>query len=86
MLDEATRHLDLARERIVNDTLRTLATTRLSVAHRLETTRAADRVIRLDRGVIVSDGPPSESAEGVFLVPTGAAAPAPQARAAPSGD
>ena len=71
LLDEATSHLDVARERIVNDTLRNLETTRLSVAHRPETIRAADRVIRLDRGMIVSDGPPSDIAEGVFVVPAG---------------
>jgi ATP-binding cassette, subfamily B, bacterial CvaB/MchF/RaxB len=74
MLDEATSHLDVARERIVNDTLRGLGMTRISVAHRPETIRAADRVIRLDRGAILSDGPPGEHPDGVFVVPSGAQA------------
>ncbi|MEQ9258541.1 MAG: peptidase domain-containing ABC transporter [Roseovarius sp.] len=69
LLDEATSHLDVTRERIVNDTLRKLDATRISVAHRPETIRAADRVIRLDRGRIVSDGPPGEHPEGVFVIP-----------------
>lgn len=83
MLDEATSHLDVTRERIVNDSLRNLDTTRLSVAHRPETIRAAERVIRLDRGMIVSDGPPSDIAEGVFVVPTGATMCAPHSRTTP---
>lgn len=86
MLDEATSHLDLARERIVNDTLRNLSTTRLSVAHRPETIQASDRVIRLDRGVIVSDGPPCDFAEGVFVFPTGTASSAGQTCSAPFND
>jgi ATP-binding cassette subfamily B protein RaxB len=69
MLDEATSHLDLTRERIVNDSLRGLEMTRISVAHRPETIRAAERVIRLERGMIVSDGSPSETPDAIFAIP-----------------
>jgi ATP-binding cassette subfamily B protein RaxB len=47
VLEEATSHLDLARERCVNDAVRALALTRIIVAHRPETIASADRVIDL---------------------------------------
>lgn len=50
-LDEGTAHLDVDRERHINDTLRRLQITRISVAHRPETIRAADRVFQLGREV-----------------------------------
>jgi ATP-binding cassette subfamily B protein RaxB len=55
LLDEATSHLDMAREDAVNAALRTTSVTRLIVAHRPETIRAADRVIVLSRGKVVKD-------------------------------
>jgi ATP-binding cassette, subfamily B, bacterial CvaB/MchF/RaxB len=51
-LDEATSHLDVEREKAVNDALRTLRVTRIVIAHRPETIRAADRVITLEAGAI----------------------------------
>lgn len=63
LLDEATSHLDVAREQTVNETLASLAITRIVVAHRPETIRASARVLRLDRGGIVSDGPPGPQAD-----------------------
>jgi ATP-binding cassette subfamily B protein RaxB len=51
-LDEATSHLDVEREKAVNDALRTLRLTRIVIAHRPETIRAADRVITLEAGAI----------------------------------
>jgi ATP-binding cassette subfamily B protein RaxB len=45
LLDEATSHLDVKREREVNEALRYVRATRLVIAHRPETIRAADRVI-----------------------------------------
>ncbi len=51
MLDEGTSHLDLENERAVNAALSQLAITRLVVAHRPETLRAAQRVITLEGGV-----------------------------------
>jgi ATP-binding cassette subfamily B protein RaxB len=51
ILDEGTSHLDLENERAVNAALSALAITRLVVAHRSETLRAAGRVITLEGGV-----------------------------------
>ena len=55
ILDEATSHLDVMRERSINEALQGLPMTRLIVAHRPETIRAADRVIVLDKGTLVAD-------------------------------
>jgi ATP-binding cassette subfamily B protein RaxB len=55
VLDEATSHLDLAREGEINAALKALNMTRIVVAHRQETIDAADRVIRLENGRIVAD-------------------------------
>lgn len=46
-LDEATSHLDLENERLVNDSIRRLALTRVIIAHRPETLVMADRTIVL---------------------------------------
>ena len=46
-LDEATSHLDVARESRVNEAIRKLKITRVIIAHRPETIAAADRVINL---------------------------------------
>jgi ATP-binding cassette subfamily B protein RaxB len=58
ILDEATSHLDLQRESQINEALKALRITRIVVAHRQETIAAADRVIVLDKGRIVSDAVP----------------------------
>jgi ATP-binding cassette, subfamily B, bacterial CvaB/MchF/RaxB len=47
ILDEATSHLDIARERMVNEAIRDLKLTRLIIAHRPDTIASADRVIVL---------------------------------------
>jgi ATP-binding cassette subfamily B protein RaxB len=47
LLDEATSHLDVKCERDVNEALRYVRATRIVIAHRPETIRAADRVITL---------------------------------------
>ncbi|GAB2490137.1 peptidase domain-containing ABC transporter [Arenimonas alkanexedens] len=49
-LDEATSHLDLARERLVNAAVQRLRLTRLIIAHRPETIASADRVLVLCGG------------------------------------
>ena len=51
VLDEATSHLDVARERRINDAIRAMRVTRILIAHRPETIRSADRVIRLQGGL-----------------------------------
>jgi ATP-binding cassette subfamily B protein RaxB len=53
-LDEATSHLDVARERCVNEAVRQLKLTRVIVAHRSETIASADRVVKLVGGRIVN--------------------------------
>ncbi|MBR8126357.1 peptidase domain-containing ABC transporter [Burkholderia multivorans] len=50
MLDEATSHLDVERERMINDAVRAMNVTRIIIAHRPETIRSADRVIELRNG------------------------------------
>ncbi len=55
LLDEATSHLDVTRERAVNQALKAMRMTRIVVAHRSETIAAADRVVTLEAGRIASD-------------------------------
>ncbi|MEC5162764.1 MULTISPECIES: peptidase domain-containing ABC transporter [unclassified Janthinobacterium] len=54
-LDEATSHLDGAREQAVNQAINALSLTRVIVAHRAETIRSAARVVELDKGAVVRD-------------------------------
>jgi ATP-binding cassette subfamily B protein len=62
VLDEATSSLDIPSERLVQQALRTILADRtaLIIAHRLSTVEIADRVLVLERGRVVEDGPPSE--------------------------
>ncbi len=62
ILDEATSSLDIPSERLVQRALRTVLAgrTALIIAHRLSTVEIADRVLVLEHGRIVEDGPPSE--------------------------
>jgi ABC-type multidrug transport system fused ATPase/permease subunit len=62
ILDEATSSLDVPSERLVQRALRTILVDRtaLILAHRLSTVEIADRVLVLDGGRIVEDGPPAE--------------------------
>lgn len=55
LLDEATSHLDVALERAVNQAISQTPITRIVVAHRPETIRAAQRVITLRDGKVFSD-------------------------------
>jgi ATP-binding cassette subfamily B protein len=70
VLDEATSLLDIPSERLVQEALHTILAgrTALIIAHRLSTVQIADRVIVIDRGQIIEDGPPSEllSADGQY--------------------
>lgn len=54
-LDEATSHLDIDRERVVNTAIARLAMTRVIVAHRPDTIAAAGREISLVDGKIAAD-------------------------------
>lgn len=55
ILDEATSHLDLKREILVNSGIRSLDVTRIIVAHRPQTAATADRILTLERGRIVNE-------------------------------
>ncbi|MDX7931150.1 peptidase domain-containing ABC transporter [Acinetobacter baumannii] len=48
-LDEATSHLDITKEKEINETIRRLNITRIIIAHRLETINSADRVIEVKK-------------------------------------
>jgi ABC-type multidrug transport system fused ATPase/permease subunit len=65
ILDEATSSLDLPSERLVQRALRTLLRDRTAIiiAHRLSTVEIADRVLVIDAGRVVEDGPPGELRE-----------------------
>jgi ATP-binding cassette subfamily B protein RaxB len=54
-LDEATSHLDVERERIVNEAVRQLKLTKVIIAHRPETIASADRVLVMHGGAIVQE-------------------------------
>ena len=61
-LDEATSHLDVANERLVNQAVRELALTKVIVAHRPETIASADRVLVMEQGRIVQELRPQAQA------------------------
>ncbi|WP_410505731.1 peptidase domain-containing ABC transporter [Janthinobacterium sp.] len=54
-LDEATSHLDVAKEREVNAAVGALNITRIIIAHRPETIATAGRVVTLAEGKVVRD-------------------------------
>lgn len=56
VLDEATSHLDVATEAKIEENLRQLSCTRITIAHRLSTVRDADRILVLEGGSIVEMG------------------------------
>ena len=59
LLDEATSNLDLASEARVQAAMGVLAKTRttLLIAHRLDTAKRANRIVVMEHGEIVEDGP-----------------------------
>ncbi|MEU7279429.1 ABC transporter ATP-binding protein [Streptomyces sp. NPDC045431] len=70
ILDEATSSLDIPGERAVQRAMDTVLNGRTAVviAHRLSTVEIADRVLVMEAGRIVEDGPPAEliAGEGRF--------------------
>ena len=62
ILDEATSSLDIPGERLVQRALRTVLARRtaLVIAHRLSTVEVADRVLVIEAGRVVEDGPPDD--------------------------
>jgi ABC-type multidrug transport system fused ATPase/permease subunit len=66
VLDEATSSLDIPSERLVQRALRTILADRTAIviAHRLSTVEIADRVLVLEGGRVVEDGPPDALVSG----------------------
>jgi subfamily B ATP-binding cassette protein MsbA len=70
ILDEATSSLDSESERLVEEAMEDLLRARstLIIAHRLSTVLRADRLVVIDRGIIVEEGRHQEllASEGVY--------------------
>ena len=66
VLDEATAHLDIPSERLVQNALATVleGRTAIIIAHRLSTVEIADRVLVMESGRIIEDGTPDELISG----------------------
>lgn len=66
ILDEATASLDIPSERLIQHGLKTLLADRTAIiiAHRLSTVAIAERVLVMDHGQIIEDGPTAELLKG----------------------
>lgn len=62
-LDEATSHLDVANEHLVNEAVKQLKVTKVIVAHRPETIASADRVLVVHGGKIAQELQPAPASE-----------------------
>lgn len=60
MMDEATASIDYATDNKIQDTIRELDSTIITIAHRLQTIVDYDKVLVLDRGEVVEYGHPWE--------------------------
>jgi ATP-binding cassette, subfamily B, bacterial CvaB/MchF/RaxB len=63
ILDEATSHLDVAREAAVGQAIAQMSVTRIVVAHRPQTLASVDRVVEMADGRILRDETAAEFAE-----------------------
>jgi len=69
LMDEATASIDYATDARIQDTIREIKNTTLTIAHRLQTIIDYDKVLVLDKGEIVEFGDPFDlisKADGVF--------------------
>lgn len=69
LMDEATASIDYATDSKIQETLRELTSTIVTIAHRLQTIADYDKVLVLDRGTLVEYGHPWElmkNKDGVF--------------------
>ncbi len=71
ILDEATSHLDIAREAQVGHAIAEMALTRIVVAHRQQTLEAVDRVVELDNGHIIRDETATEFSHRTLITISG---------------
>lgn len=60
ILDEATSHLDVNLENLVNEAVKRLSITRVIVAHRPQTLAMVDRIVFVESGKVVKVAAPSE--------------------------
>jgi ATP-binding cassette, subfamily B, bacterial CvaB/MchF/RaxB len=74
ILDEATSHLDVAREAAVGRAIAQMAVTRIVVAHRPQTLASVDRVVEMADGRILRDETAQEYAARLGLAPVAVAA------------
>lgn len=81
-LDEATSHLDVSRERLVNEAVRNLKLTKVIIAHRPETIASADRILVLEGGRIAQELRP-EQVRPARTVPSPSQLPDPWAETGP---
>ncbi len=56
LFDEATSALDNETQNIVSENVNNMAITRIVIAHRLSTVKAADRIIAMDKGCVMEQG------------------------------
>jgi ATP-binding cassette subfamily B protein RaxB len=68
-LDEGTAHLDVENERHINESLRNLAITRVSVAHRPEMMAGADQLLHIERTACLSTAPRKGAVTGPTRTP-----------------
>lgn len=61
-LDEGTAHLDIENEKYINESLKQINITRISVAHRPEISSGADRVVRIAKTLSWVAGEPGAAA------------------------
>jgi len=57
ILDEASSHLDLENERLINEAIQALSITRIIIAHRPQTIAIADRVLEMRQGCLYAVAP-----------------------------
>lgn len=87
MLDEATSHLDLQSEAVVNKGIATLKATRISIAHRPESLLSAQRIVMMHGGQVVQQFTPQEFLgvlQGKRPAPPAASTPVAETPAAPT--
>ncbi len=65
----ATSHLDVMKERLVNDAVKALELTKVIVAHRPETIASADRVLVMEQGRIIQELRPQQAPAESVTVP-----------------